>query len=399
MTINLLSQFLDEQKFDIRISNNGRWIDQKCTPDEVSFVANCVVDYLQKNNRTTFYSPEIWKSDFARVNVQGYFSKPDPHKVSATDEYNKFFRQPLKMMSAAGILSETKNGIAILFKVENLHALEFIAQSDWNAYEFLCLYIEKTLKDSDLWDSFASFFDAQMSHYYDKVKCAFRDFCFKYTPIANEREAARIFAKVINPLACKYKKCGTQGGHMSTGKIHFTDLKYNRENFRDVGKSKDETRQEADVLLSIPAWGLHKSTKAKNEVSKFNLETNAGFSEVQSFNSAGSATQMHHIFMQSQYPSISDFRENIVALTPTQHLTMAHPNNNTSKIDPGFQRVCLLAKMQNIKLNTMNNVGEHGFYDFGRFMEVLDIGFGLDVFQTIPTNDFVNVQHTIDAQY
>ena len=145
MTINLLSQFLDEQKFDIRISNNGRWIDQKCTPDEVSFVANCVVDYLQKNNRTTFYSPEIWKSDFARVNVQGYFSKPDPHKVSATDEYNKFFRQPLKMMSAAGILSETKNGIAILFKVENLHALEFIAQSDWNAYEFLCLYIEKTV--------------------------------------------------------------------------------------------------------------------------------------------------------------------------------------------------------------------------------------------------------------
>ena len=61
--------------------------------------------------------------------------------------------QPLKMMSAAGILSETKNGIAILFKVENLHALEFIAQSDWNAYEFLCLYIEKTLKDSDVLDA------------------------------------------------------------------------------------------------------------------------------------------------------------------------------------------------------------------------------------------------------
>ncbi len=31
------------------------------------------------------------------------FSKPDPTDKSTMDEYNKFFRQPLKMLAAAGV--------------------------------------------------------------------------------------------------------------------------------------------------------------------------------------------------------------------------------------------------------------------------------------------------------
>ena len=80
-------------------------------------------------------------------------------------------------------------------------------------------------------------------------------------------------------------------------------------------------------------------------------------------------------------------------------MTMAHPNNNTSKIDPDFQRVCLLAKMNNVKLNILSKVGQAGFYDFDRLMEVLNVGFGVDEFQDVPVNDFTTVQHMIDAQY
>lgn len=40
MTENLLKQFLDGHSYDIRQTGNGRWIDQKCTPDEVSFVSD-----------------------------------------------------------------------------------------------------------------------------------------------------------------------------------------------------------------------------------------------------------------------------------------------------------------------------------------------------------------------
>ena len=237
MTLNLLSNFIASQNYDIRISRNGRWIDQKCAPDEISFVANCVVKYLDTHNITSFDSPSIWRSSFASANVQGVFTKPDPKNVLATDEYNKFFRQPLKMFSAAGILSESRpRGNKIVFSVRNKPALEFIAQNTWNAFEFLCLYIEKTLRDSDLWDSFESFFDAQDSHYYSVVKEAFSQFCYKYTPINNQKETARIFAKVLNPLALKFKKFGTRGGHISKKKIHLADLSYNRENF---GSSKN----------------------------------------------------------------------------------------------------------------------------------------------------------------
>jgi len=48
------------------------------------------------------------------------FGKPDPTTRSTLDEYNKFFRQPLKMLSAAGVLSEMRKGSKIEFYVEDL---------------------------------------------------------------------------------------------------------------------------------------------------------------------------------------------------------------------------------------------------------------------------------------
>lgn len=398
MTKNLLAEFMDGQIYDIRQTHNGRWIDQKCTPDEVRFVSACIVEFLIKTGKKSFTNKDIWMSDFARENVTGYFSKPDPKNISATDEYNKFFRQPMKMLSAAEILSESlPNGVQIVFTVENRPALEYVAQSDWNAYEFLCLYIEKTLKDSDLWDDFASFFDVQTPYYFQRLKDKFTQFCYTYTPINNRAEAARIFAKVLNPIACVRKKHGTERGRISSHRVSYVDLRYNRENWRDVGKPKEQTRQEA--AGTVPAWTAHKSNKIKTEVNRFNRDVNGGLSEVLSSHSSGLATQMHHMFMQSQFPVISDFRENIVALTPTQHLTMAHPNNNTSKINKDFQRVCLLAKLKTIQHNIVHGIGDPGFYDFGRFMDVLDVGFGVEVFSEIPENDFTSVQQTIDGLY
>lgn len=399
MTEATLKTFIDSHTYDIRQTRNGRWIDQKCAPDEVHFVASCVVEHLKHSSGLTFHSPDIWRSDFARTMVQNSFSKPDPQKVSATDEYNKFFRQPLKMLAAAGILSESLNGNVIEFGVANKWALEFIAENDWNAYKFLCFYIEKTLKDSDLWDPFESYFDSQTTHYFNQLKNAFIDFCIKYTPMNGRLEPSRIFAKVLNPLACSMKRHGTAKGRMSKRKILFTDLKYNRENFRDATKSKDETRQEAAAGMSGETWVSHNSAKAKKEVREFNNAVNDGHSEVLSSYSSGAATQMHHMFMESICPGISDLRENIVALTPTQHMNLAHPHGNTSQVEPEFQRQCLLSKLRTIKNNVCFNVGQSGFYDFDRFMQVLDNGFSCDVFTDIGEKDFAEVQSCIESQY
>ena len=138
MTENLLKQFLDGHSYDIRQTGNGRWIDQKCTPDEISFVAECVLELVRGSGRKVFCSPEVWRSDFAVSKVQQFFGKPDPLVRSTLDEYNKFFREPLKMFAASGILKENgRKSNTIQFELVNADALAFVARNDWNAYTFL----------------------------------------------------------------------------------------------------------------------------------------------------------------------------------------------------------------------------------------------------------------------
>lgn len=39
-------QFLDEKNYDIRISHNGRWIDQKCTPDVLWSICDFILNMV-----------------------------------------------------------------------------------------------------------------------------------------------------------------------------------------------------------------------------------------------------------------------------------------------------------------------------------------------------------------
>ena len=210
LTEQSIIDYLEPLDLDIRISGNGRWIDQKCALDAVCFVADCIVDYLRNVGKQPFQSPDIWRSYYAIKNVQLWFGKPDPLIRATIDEYNKFFRQPLKMLAAAGVLKE--EGVinnTIQFSVANIHVLEYIALRERNSFEFLCMYIEKTLRDSELWDAFESFFDEQSKESLDSLKNIFANFCIKFTPINTKVESNRIFIKVLNPLACKFHKKGT----------------------------------------------------------------------------------------------------------------------------------------------------------------------------------------------
>lgn len=161
MTNNLIKQFLDEHDYDVRKTHNGRWIDQKCLYDEVCFVSDCIVDYFLNGGEEPFTSPLIWHQPYSIKNVMHVFGKPDPTTKSVIDEYNKFFRQPMKMLAAAGVLKEEKKGGTIYFSVKNPDILEHIALRERNAFDFMNLYIEKVLRDSGMWDAFAPFFDEQ----------------------------------------------------------------------------------------------------------------------------------------------------------------------------------------------------------------------------------------------
>ena len=86
MTPNLLAKFINGKNYDVRVSKNGRWIDQKCAYDNLCFVADCIVEHIRDKGDKTFTSPEIWRSDYAVKNVQLWYGKPDPLIGSTLDE-------------------------------------------------------------------------------------------------------------------------------------------------------------------------------------------------------------------------------------------------------------------------------------------------------------------------
>ena len=107
---------------------------------------------------------------------------------------------------------------------------------------------------------------------------------------------------------------------------------------------------------------------------------------------------MHHIFPQSYYPEIADYIENLIALTPTQHLSKAHPNNNTQYISKIYQYYCLIAKVGKIKENIEQNTLPK-IYSFEDLIYVLNTGLETDDFSKITYIDFENIIRLIELHY
>ena len=404
MTNDVVKDFINEHTYDIRATGNGRWIDQKCTMDVVCFVADCIVDYIQNGGQQPFQSPDIWRSSYAVQSVQDFFGKPDPMNYSAHDEFNKFFRQPMKMLAAAGVLKENgRKNNTIQFSVENMEILEYIALREKNAYNFLCEYIEKTLKDSGLWGSFERFFEAQDDVEYQNVKDRFTEFSIRYTKINTTVESFRIFTKVLNILACKYRKKGTERGHLSRSFITFDKIMYNQVNWRDElsGKEKNVARRD---YIPAPAedngYYKYRVNRAIKKLRQFNDKYNRSRSEVTDTMAIGTAaTHIHHIFPRSDFEEIADYIENLIALTSGQHLQKAHPEGNTQVIDRDFQYLCLICKTESIKNNILGTQGAPVIYSFECFAYVLAVGLRKPVFEDLPENDFEAILNQIEVCY
>ena len=60
MDESTLKKILESRDYDIRKSGNGRFMDQKCIPDVVCAVAECVLDYVDGDNLKTFTKNDIW---------------------------------------------------------------------------------------------------------------------------------------------------------------------------------------------------------------------------------------------------------------------------------------------------------------------------------------------------
>lgn len=404
MDSQTIQNFLDAHDYDVRKKNNGRWIDQKCTMDVVCLVADCIVEYMRNAPESVFTVKNIWYSKYTVDNVQQIFCKPNPVE-KASNEYDKYFGQPIKLLDAAGIIHGEKKGCEYRYSIVAPELLEYISFRERNCYLFLCMYIEKVLKDSGIYHLFEEFFYLQDKESFHRLKDGYTNFTIQNTPINGATECGRIFTKVLNPLACKYKKRGTEKGRLSKDIITQDMIMYNQKNWRDVLSEKPKEMTRAEHETALPHMGddsmtSYRINRAKRNLRRFNDNYRQGKTELyDERHIKDHATQMHHIFPAGDYPEIADYLENLIALTPTQHFSYAHPDNNTFYVDKAYQYLCLIAKTASIRENLSERKNGPVVYDFVLYQAVLNTGLRTTEFLNVREGDFEGILNLIEKYY
>ena len=221
---------------DIRCTNNGRWYDQKVTPDVMSAICDVIAKESRRNPPFRPFSIQsIWASASFKGQVVDHFSKPNPRNPGAVHEYDKFIAQPLNVLSAAGILTKSRGNRGHLYdfpqKAENF--IKEMADSEMFSCDFLLFYISESLGQSGLDGDFEKFFNRQDEASFAALKSRYARFIIGHTPINGEVECHRVFAKVLNVCAFSRKAKGARCGRLSKTPITLNDIRYNRTNIRD----------------------------------------------------------------------------------------------------------------------------------------------------------------------
>lgn len=386
----VINTFLGKFDLDVRKSGDARFSDQKCTPDVVCFIADCLMNIVQEGQ--SFTANDIWKSQYFIKNAVAVFGKPLPTNPKASHEYDKFIQQPLRLLGYAHVLSVAKSGRFNIYKVSNEDMLDYISRRERNTYNFLYCYFRKVMEDSGMWKYFQEFIDSSKGGVvtregYKELRDKFVRFMIGNTKVNTEVEVRRIFPKILNIFAVDNNIRGSEKGTLSEYPFTFSELMYNRKNWRDVNKDKSVTRQEnaEDAINSNQeAFSAYYVQKAIALIRKIQHE-----SEVHDAWGNGPATQVHHIFPKSQFPQIAHYLENLILLTATQHNTKAHPNNNTKVIDKDYQLVLLLAKSETIE-KSLKMVGDK-YYRKESFIYVLNSGLNQDISVSLSFDDIRNL--------
>lgn len=372
-----LKHHLGKFDYDVRKSNDARFMDQKVTPDVLHIISDCVLT-LDAGRNIEFTKDDIWKDEFFNTNVKHIFKKPNPQNQTTKREYDKFISQPLRTLAYSGVLSLRKENRSNKYKINDKEILEFISMKEINSIKFLYHFTKKVLVDSDFLKYFEEFenkckAEKETKSDFRHLKEKFEMFMIGNTRINGKTEVRRIFPKILNIYSFMNNIPGTIKGGLSDRQIYKTDLIYNRVNWRDVCKDKCISRTEAQQAYENliedrnEAYSEYLIQKAINMIREKHKE-----SEVKDeWATTGQATQVHHIFSKTKFPKISYYLENLIKLTPTQHYTMAHPRNNTQEIDPDYQLTCLLSKADSIEKSLRR--GEF-FYNKEAFVYVINTG-------------------------
>ncbi len=336
---NTLKSHIESLNFDLRVSRFSRFMDQKVTPDVLNFISDCI-ENLPLSEDSEFTSKDIWESSYFLTHVPAIFWKPSPQNISASNEYDKFISQPLRTLDYAKILTSERRWTTLFYKISKPQLLQYIAMRERNAYVFLYLYINKVLSDSWLANYFEVFKDKCLANEVTtddlvELKTKYQRFILANTPINWLIEINRIFPKVLNVYAANNSINGTARGRITPDII----------NFRDKTKLKWTTRKEANsLIIQDVAYDKYSVDRAMSIIRRLYKD-----SEIKDQYSQWTADHVHHIFPRSENPNLSNYLENLIKLTATQHLSKAHPSWNTQVISKDYQQVCLIAKSKSIE--------------------------------------------------
>lgn len=372
-----------KERFNSSAADGARWFDQKVTFGNLAEVASAILSTVDLRKLSEFTRTDLQHSASFNATIQREYGKPSLMDAKAASEYDKFIAQNLNVLAYAGVLTSTiKNKRNRTYKINDREVLERIAGDEKESRIFLIEYIRWVLNSFNWWPNVVRYVNSEHTgEDMNRLKEAFTKLLIDTMSLGSrgskrpEIEAGRIFAKVINPIAYAEMVPGIERGRVMKNPPSTFELTYNRPNWRDAASKKPKriTRKEFEEQLEQVASASKAGNAVTAEMRKVR-DYHHGVSEVP--DSTGvKATHIHHIFPKSQFPSLADTRENLIALTPGQHLGNAHPNGNTQKIDPIFQRTCLNQKLQSIKKSVESN---DGMYSYENFATVLQTGWGLD---------------------
>lgn len=348
---NRIHKILLEQELDLR-KTKYRFMDQKVTPDVLNFISDCI-ENLEEEKKKKFTKNDIWESEYFAENIKVIYNKPNADNKTMVHEYDKLCAQPLKTLSFSGVLQEKKIGNQNYYSVLESELLSLLTLNEKNCWIFLSVFVSEVLKKSNFYENIKKYIstintDFTDNNAFDELKKSYIKFILNNSQINGEVEIRRIFPKVINPIAVELGIPGSVKGRLSKGPYKYADLMYNKVNFRDIKKNKQQSRQEARLYiprLYDSAYVLYQERKVMQKI----RTRHSPISEVKDDLNNGEATQVHHIFPKSRFPEFRTFAENLILLTPQQHYTKAHPSNNTHLIDKDYQIICLVSKLESIK--------------------------------------------------
>lgn len=142
-----INEFFAQFDFDVRKSNDARFVDQKCTLDIVCFMAECVLNMIA--TKPVFVINDIWETQYFIQNSRVVFNKPWASDKKAYNEYNKVLSQPLKLLAYARVLNVTKVNRSLTFSVNNEELLDYISRKDRNFIIFSIVISQRFSKTVD----------------------------------------------------------------------------------------------------------------------------------------------------------------------------------------------------------------------------------------------------------